>query len=457
MNYKQDMNSLLEQIKNYSIRTHDLRESRKVSIDSIEFIYQNRINKISNDIVYFQKEKNNNLQQISILKNQLRDTIFSIYKIKSFTFLGDILNGFDLKKDLIKDHCSESDIEAIVNQIKDLQEKDKAIDSEISNLISIHKKELDKKYSDDKNQINSEFEKNIIKINKPLKTLYLESLKHLSENYTNTAKPQKSLNIPKFLTIGNYIINSNNELKEITTCNPIKIPVDINLFETGNIILSIDPEYFRDKSDYVDDIIVALIMRYIDYFPKNSLKLGLYNAFCNPFGKTGTLFSALSKNNLTITPEICGSKESFLNMFSTILKICKNLNSELLENNCFSLYDLYKKGIKEKYFQLIVLKNVFGEFDVNDITTFCTYLKELHKCGVRFVIIDDFFAKSYTNKPSAFKAQLKNLIDNCDTFTFYQKNIEDKYGNNVELVNCASATTQTIYNFIKEYCNNAKN
>ena len=207
--------------------------------------------------------------------------------------------------------------------------------------------------------------------------------------------------MPHFITIGNYRVESSNELKEITSNDPIIIPIDIDVRNSGNVILKIDSNQLYDNDQLIEKTITGIAMKYIESFPTGHLKIGIYSSSITSFGRLNALLAASVKGKIAITQDSCNTREQFSKLLLSVSQKGEMINSKLLDNGCSDLYELYEKDIKTEDFQLLIIHDVFREMTLDNINQLHGCISELSKCGIRFIIVDDFSDEIYKKLSSA--------------------------------------------------------
>lgn len=177
-----------------------------------------------------------------------------------------------------------------------------------------------------------------------------------------------------------------------------KFPLDIDVKNNGNIILRVDVNQLYDNQR-IDNIISGIILKYIEAFPSGYLNIGLYSSSIASLDKLSALFAGSVKGGINITKETCRSISQFSFMLLEIVKKGEAINSKLLENNCYDLYELYNKNIRTEKFQLIILHDIFKDLSIENINQLHGCMSGLAKCGIRFIVIDDFNPDLYIGKP----------------------------------------------------------
>ncbi len=446
--------SLLYRIKNYGKETCSINDQCILKLNSLKNIFTREIDDINYKIGKLNEEKNSCLTKVAEVKKNLKSKIIIECQRKAYEAYGEIISTFDLADTLIsKDTISNKTIQDLKSELLSLLRRVKEINEKLIPQLEAEKENRNKQYKSDVEKIQYETKEKIDKIRIPLKKDYLENVEHNAVDFNNASMPNKSEDLPSYVTIGNYIVQSNNELKDICNENPILLPIDLDTKNNGNIIVKIDSNHLYDNNQQIEKIITGLAMRYIESFPSGHLKLGIYSSSLTSFGRLSALFTAAARGKISILEESCKTKEQFSKLLLSISQKGEMINSKLLENGCTDLYELYDKDIKTEDFQLVIVHDAFKEMTIENINQFHGCVSELSKCGIRFIIVDDFNEELYKNKPSSFMNKLNQILECGNVFNINNLLIKDSNGNSCNLISCNDISQQKIYEFINTYCN----
>lgn len=185
-----------------------------------------------------------------------------------------------------------------------------------------------------------------------------------------------------------------------------------NLREQGNIMVKTSFESMAD--DAIDAFVVAYVLRSLEIFPLGALNVHiidnnasfLYTRLCNSF-QTENAGEAAGK-----VVQLHSSMD-FLRTFQDV--ICADIFKKT-SPSCPDLYSVYEDD-QTDMFHLIVLRdglvNENGSSEILDAVSALTKINGVgHRCGVRFLIIDDSasFEKTITNRN---KFTLGSIQKNC--------------------------------------------
>lgn len=445
--------SLLSSILSYSKNTQDIRAKYKDDVDKLENEKASKLAEKDSQIAALERENHNLGSSLLIAKAHLQEGIYLEYEEKMYSSYEDYLGEFDEKSSfVIQKFKDQGNFEESKKVVYELLKRRKTIEEVELPSLNQQKENITAQFNVDKSNRKEAFENEISDIRLPLKKDYETAIQHNASEYNFQSLPMNQDDLPSYFTIGNYILESNEELHEITDAEPIKIPVDIDSRNSGNIILKIDSNHLYDHDSRIEKIITGITMRYIESFPSGHVKLGLYSSSITSFGRLSALFTSLMKKKFTVMPETCKTRDQFSRLLLTISQRGEIVNSKLLENNCYDLYELFEKDIKTEDFQVIIVHDAFKEMTVDNINQFHGCISELKKCGIRFIIIDDFNEEYYKNKPAAFMSKLNQILECCDVFNLEGKKAFDKDHNEVEFISTAGMTSQEIYAFANKYC-----
>lgn len=187
-----------------------------------------------------------------------------------------------------------------------------------------------------------------------------------------------------------------------------------NLKEQGNVLIKTG---FEDMSDdAIDAFVAAYILRYIETFPLGAANIHiidnnasyLYTRLCNSFQAENAGEAAKKIVQLYSTMDV-------VKTFQDV--ICSDIFKKT-SSRCPDLYSVYENDQTDA-FHLIVLRDGlvnnsgYASSDILDAVNALTKINHTgHRCGVRFLIIDDSssFEKSLNEKA---KFTLRSIQDHC--------------------------------------------
>lgn len=443
------LNKLLHYCENtLPIRNNLIKRNQKLKKD-----FDSKISLKNNDLTKMEDELKKIANDIIVCKNDIKTKIATIYQQKAYNEFLSSIDSFNLVSSLITgNRTNESELEKVKDKLISLLTLEKSIVNTRISQIEREKKEIENEYKKQVLKTEKDINATLDYIRIPIINEYSHAIEHCSKNYDFKPHPIKVYDLPHFITIGNYRIESSNELKEITSNDPIIIPIDIDVRNSGNVILKIDSNQLYDNDQLIEKTITGIAMKYIESFPTGHLKIGIYSSSITSFGRLNALLAASVKGKIAITQDSCNTREQFSKLLLSVSQKGEMINSKLLDNGCSDLYELYEKDIKTEDFQLLIIHDVFREMTLDNINQLHGCISELSKCGIRFIIVDDFSDEIYKNKPAAFMSKLNQILECGNVFNFNQAKIDDCHGHAVELISSGEADTQSIYAFINQYC-----
>lgn len=448
--------TLLERVLNYSNDTKKFRDEKKLQIDKLKDKYNKNIDSLNEKINKFNCELEGLYKEIDECKSDIKSNLEYYYREKAYTLISDYVSTFELEEVL---NPKDS------NTCKSLDELEKEL-LKLLNRVKEIKEVLIIKIEEDKNVLKAKLEKDVLSIEEKTKELLNDirlplanDYSHIHDlcaiNYESDSIPNCVDILPESVTIGNCLIDSNDKLKEISDDVVLKIPLDIDMKNGGNIVIKINSNNFYDNDSKIENIITGLALKYIESFPSGYLRLGIYSSSITAFGKLSALFAAYADGNMSITKETCKTREQFAKLLSTISSKGELINNKLLQNKCNNIYDLYERGIRTEQFQFVIVHDAFRDMSLDNINQFYGCISEMSRCGIRFIIIDDFSEEIYKNKPEILK-KINKILDACQVFEINGNECIDKNQNKVEFVTARDMNNTSVYNFINEYCSYAQ-
>lgn len=392
------LNKLLHYCENtLPIRNNLIKRNQKLKKD-----FDSKISLKNNDLTKMEDELKKIANDIIVCKNDIKTKIATIYQQKAYNEFLSSIDSFNLVSSLITgNRTNESELEKVKDKLISLLTLEKSIVNTRIPQIEREKKEIENEYKKQVLKTEKDINATLDYIRIPIINEYSHAIEHCSKNYDFKPHPIKVYDLPHFITIGNYRVESSNELKEITSNDPIIIPIDIDVRNSGNVILKIDSNQLYDNDQLIEKTITGIAMKYIESFPTGHLKIGIYSSSITSFGRLNALLAASVKGKIAITQDSCNTREQFSKLLLSVSQKGEMINSKLLDNGCSDLYELYEKDIKTEDFQLLIIHDVFREMTLDNINQLHGCISELSKCGIRFIIVDDFSDEIYKKLSSA--------------------------------------------------------
>jgi|GEM_PF-5788605 len=441
---------LITRIINYSFDTKKIREEINEELLELKNKFDFDIAKIDQEIINLKNEIKEHQKTLLVFQKELKERI--AYDCKKMVYVGisEALSIFEIQNDLGLSADIESK-EVLEKKILELLKKIKNINDVLMENKNNEKKKLSNDYSEKKQKIEEKKLQLLNHIRLPLINDYNANYERCVSKFVSADEPVYAENLPYSITIGNYLINSNEELKEISNDNVLMVPCDIDVENKGNIVIKINTNSIYDDNR-IEDVITGMALKYIEAYPSGHLKLGIYSSSISSFGKLIALFSGSLRGKINLTQETCKTMTQFSKMLLSISEKGEIINSKLLENGCNNIYDLYERDIKTEDFQLVIIHDVFKDMSLDNINQLHGCLSELSRCGLRFIIIDDFTPELYKNKSSAFVSKMNQILEHSNVFDLSEKKFVDKNNNELEFADSSNISFQDVYNFINKYC-----
>lgn len=446
---------LANNLVNYSSEIIKLNSELNNELHELQNKYNNLFLNCDNEILDVENKIILIEKRIEEIKRAIHTNVRNDYIKRSYAELKSIFDNF---KD-ITFYNSTNNSQSLEQLKRDLQHFSKTLKDTKNTLLKQAKNKktnYQNKYGEDLKNLNKRYEirKNSIKL--PLINDYKKYKLYCVVNYNNSSTPEINSKLPTKISIGNSIIQTNNELKDITTDQILKVPWDLDVVNHGNIILKINSK--NDSfSEELENTILGLTLRYMESFPSGKLKVGIFSSYFSSLQKLGALFSALKKGNLSLSNEPCTNQVSFNALLTTVRQRCNMINGKLLENDCLNLHQLYDKNIQTEPFELIVVHDIFKDLTEENLREFYGCLTGLYRCGIRFIVVDDFNEEIYKHKSESFKNILHQIVETCECFTFDKGKSKDKNKIDIELIKLErNESLQAVYNFCNEYCSNSE-
>lgn len=397
--------------------------------------------------------------QIEINKKTLKDGINYLLQKDFYAKNKETLSMFDVK--ITATATTQQQIDQTKKVLKALAEKLNSLEERQRKDFSQAEKEKKKLEEERDKEIEEEKSKYFAKRDKyyqVIKERYLEEKGRCVEDYNNMSIPNKAKKVPEYISIGNCLLNTNEELAKIISEEVIRIPYDIDAKNEGNVILQIDNSGFDTFDSIVENTLVGLLLNYLEAYPSGSAKVAICSSYFSSMKKLNAVYSAVIKNGFSVMDEPCTNQQRFNMLLNTVENRSNQIRAKLLENDCFDLNGLYEKGIRTEQYQIVVVHNILNGLSEENLKAFYGCIKGLYHCGVRFIIVDDFSTDKPDDRRSAsYRNILTQMTSMCQVFELKDGVFTDKNGCNVDLIKVSeSMEAQHVYDFCSNYCKNSK-
>lgn len=397
--------------------------------------------------------------QIEINKKTLKDGINYLLQKDFYAKNKETLSLFDVK--ITATATTQQQIDQTKKVLKALAEKLNSLEERQRKDFSQAEKEKKKLEEERDKELEEEKSKYFAKRDKyyqVIKERYLEEKGRCVEDYNNMSIPNKAKKVPEYISVGNCLLNTNEELAKIISEEVIRIPYDIDAKNEGNVILQIDNSGFDTFDSIVENTLVGLLLNYLEAYPSGSAKVAICSSYFSSMKKLNAVYSAVIKNGFSVMDEPCTNQQRFNMLLNTVENRSNQIRAKLLENDCFDLNGLYEKGIKTEQYQIVVVHNILNGLSEENLKAFYGCIKGLYHCGVRFIIVDDFSTDKPDDRRSAsYRNILTQMTSMCQVFELKDGVFTDKNGCNVDLIKVSeSMEAQHVYDFCSNYCKNSK-
>ena len=209
--------------------------------------------------------------------------------------------------------------------------------------------------------------------------------------------------------------------------------VTLNMRKNGNTIVNVG---FEDKSsELIDDFVISYIFRYIESYPLGSVNVHIFDSNANYlFKRLHNVFQ--SGNASDVAKKVIQLHTSINDITNFQEIICEDIFKKT-SIDCPDLYSLYETD-QSDVFNLVVLRsglldnNGFSSSEaLNAISSLSKPNDIGHKCGIRFLIIDDSLSFD-KNLNASVKHTIESIYSNCEikfaykdnTFVYNEQSIE---------------------------------
>lgn len=445
--------SFLQVLKNYPSRLKSLKDNLDNSVANLKLKQTNEVKDCDKQISFLKDIIKSNDSKINSLKKSLYDVVSYQYGDKSFDLLKTYLDPLKVKQSDIFPSGSVSNFEKLKTDIKNLLVDTKTINEKKIPLEEDKKKKVLAQHKKDMDLLNNKNNNALNGFINPIKDEYNKEFKNCVTNYTTRSVVKENTNMPNTICIGNYYFKTNKQYETLSSTNYLYTPCYINIKTEGNIAIQSNLSEFYDNLAEVENVLCGITLKYIESFPSGSIKLGMYSSSLSSMQKLTSIFTGLNNKNLTITKTPSQASQELAELLSLVDNKSNTINGKLLENHCLNLFDLYDKNIKTEPFQLIILHDVFRGMTEQELQSFIGLIKGQSKCGVRFIIADDFNEDVYQNKSQIFKSTIAQIYEMSNTFILNKNSFyDDKNENDLLLVKIdPSINEQFLYDFTSEY------
>ena len=448
--------TLLEKILAYSDTTNEIRQRYAKESNRLKTGLDANLLECDNEIKRLNQEIQSLEKKADVCKSDIKLRI--AYDSKSFLYKSfeGIIESFQMEDRLNpKEGIPSKTVDKLKEELTDYLTRIKVIKEVAIPELNSKKVSYKEKYESDLAIASKKKEDSLDEIRNPLKEEYASEFTRTVASYTDDLTPLKNEGLPDVVTIGNYVVESNKNLTEITSDDPLLIPCDLKVRDGGNLIIKIDSNHLYDNDNFIENVITGVAMKYLESFPSGHLRLGIYSSSITSFGKLSALFAGSLKGKISLTTETSKTRDQFAKLLISVSEKGEMINSKLLENGCSDLVGLYEEGITTEDFQLLIIHDAFRDMTLDSINQLHGCISELSRCGLHFIIIDDFNEEIYKNKSSAFVSKMNQIIDVCETFTIDGKTCTDSKGNVVNFVDASKVEKTFVFDFVSRYCSYA--
>ena len=448
---------LVNDLMDFSARIKKINTSLSGEINAIKEKYSEIITKKFGELKKLEDRISEIEKQIESTRGQVKERVLFELQKDFYDKNGALLSYFDISPVSAPTTQSIKELKAVLKELFGrLNELKGKINNDFA-IVENEKRLLESEQDAEIQALTQKCEEKKKNYKDTISARYEQAKAMCIVDYNNASQPQKATQIPEYLSVGNCILPTNNELAEITDDQELKIPYEIDARNSGNIVLKIDTSGFDTFDSFLENTILGLTMNYIESFPSGSIKVGICSSYFSSMQKLNALYSSIVKGGFSITGEACTNQQRFNSLLNTVENRSNLISAKLLENNCFDLNSLYEKGIKTEQYQLVVVHDMLQSLTEENLRAFYGCIKGLHHCGVRFIIIDDFSEEIYKNKSAAYRNVLSQILSTCQTFELKDNLFVDKNGYVVELRKISDAMQmQHVYDFGGKYCENSK-
>lgn len=276
---------------------------------------------------------------------------------------------------------------------------------------------------------------------------YLDKEKGFSIELRKTDILKQIDSLPDKMPIARCLIKKDMPIFADTDIEGIFSNVFVDLKNSGNVLVKCPYKQMEDSD--LDAFILAYIFRYIEEFPLGSVNIHIFGKNINHLytmlnnGFHSEKSSETTKKIVQIHTDI-----NELNIFNNV--ICEDIMKKISFENP-DLYSIYEND-KTDSFNLVILRSGliggdgYASQDVLEMVNHLTKINESgHKCGLRFLIIDN--SSSFDKELSLnAKSQINKISENCNVILDF---IDKSYilnGKNVEILHIGG----NIEEFVQE-------
>lgn len=373
-------------------------------------------------------------EAVNIIVDEINKQEINKYTAKAFNELKDYFDAFNL-------HIVNPDFKGDTS-LKNLYDNLNAVLSEKDKIVNkIHQLE------NEVQKREAEFNDRKQKLIRPVREEYLILTDNILVNMDLMNKEfVGASSLPSEIMIGNIIKPTNKTIENISNESFLRFPLTINVRDEGNIILQTDKSVSNES---ISRLVIAVLIKFFESFPYGTLSTGIINY--TSFSCLDALHKAISKTEASLGDmiyEIRGVDQ----LIQDVTKRCADINGKLLVNGCSDIFKLYESGITTEKFQLVVIKDALRDISETNLRSLYSWIATYKKCGVRFIIVDDFDEDSYRGKSGQFKEIIEQIKSAGRLFSITDKVIKSDNHEQIELVSLVVANTDSdVYNYCSQY------
>lgn len=283
-------------------------------------------------------------------------------------------------------------------------------------------------------------EKGIISLKKEAKAI-VNSEYPLELDISMPFQSKKSL--PDYIRVARFLTQKKAQtiLRDIGINNEYQI-FSINMRNQGNILLKTDFEHMDDSQ--IDQFLIAYIFSFIESFPLGSVRVHIFDQNANYLFLR--LDNSFRSENLGEIGNSIIQIHSDISDLSSLNGYCKDVFKKTSVENP-DLYSVYDKDNSD-VFNLVIMRGGLVDrngYSPSDTLNLINSLSKPgnfgHKCGLRFLIVDN--SASFTEKTSnSSKNQIKDsdlhliksIQENCEIKIQYSEGIYQISKNKVDVL-----------------------
>ncbi len=345
------------------------------------------------------------------------------------------------------------DIENVKSELKRALLEKKACEARVPK-IQDEINELDKAYQEKDAKLDNDYQSKKQETEKKVIAKYDAETKRCVRKYSSkTTVPEPPSLPPKKVILGTQraVVSTLNDVLP----GPIYMPYEVDVKDNGSFAINVSQNALNSR--ITESIMVGMLLKYIDSFPAKKLHIGVFSPTLASFNHLNALYNAMKSEGCTVLPEGISSANRIDELFNAIDVKAKGIRDDkILRSGLSNIFDLYDAGQTTETFTVVVLHNALSSLNDEEINKLSSFIKGYHRCGVRFIIVEDFSSIN-TRSSINYARALDEIKQSCTRIDINEKGIARVDGIETSMMSLMPDFDEIkVYNYCIDYLKKEK-